>query len=133
MQQDLCSCQLTMHNSYLIVSEHKTQNEYPPKKCVAPLNTAWNRILKIHQGLKRQRLEVFQSMGCFKKKYTFKCKLSLSSCQEIHLQEYKSEESGPMIAEKSSGKGRLGRVENIWREREAANGTDDLLTFCNFL
>lgn len=70
-----------------------------------------------------------------KKKYTFKCKLSLSSCQEIHSQEYRSEESGPMIAEKSSGNGRLGGVGNtsIWKEREAANGTDDILTFCNFL
>lgn len=92
----------------------------PQKNVYLPSNTAWDGILKIHQGLKRQRLEVFQSMGCLKKKYTFKCKLSLSSCQEIHSQEYRSEESGPMIAEKSSGNGRLGGVGNtsIWKERQ---------------
>lgn len=52
MQQNLCSCQLTIHNSYPIVSEHKTQNEYPPKKCVAPFIQLGTGFLKYIKDLK---------------------------------------------------------------------------------
>lgn len=89
LQKQYCEEHATESVQLSAVSEHKTQNEYPPKSVQLPSNTTWNGILKIHQGLKRQRLEVFQSMGCLKKSIC--SSVSLPSCQEIHSQEYRSE------------------------------------------